>query len=57
MGVGDKRDGRGKHKTVGTRDMRRSVDGRGVGWGTWDKQDGCYRDFQEGKQGIGRRRV
>ena len=25
---------------------------RGMGWGTWGKQDGHDTDFQEGKQGI-----
>ena len=39
-------------KSSGNRDMRRSVEGRGMGWGTKGKQDGHYRDFQEGKQGI-----
>ena len=24
----------------------RSVEGRGMGWGTWGKQGGHYRDFQ-----------
>ena len=45
---------RGKEKTVGNRDMRRSVEGRGMGQGTQGKQDGHYRDFQERKQGIRR---
>ena len=36
---------RGKDKIVGNRDMI-SVEGRGMGWGTWGKQDGHYRDFQ-----------
>ena len=44
--------GRGKYKAVGNRDMKRSVEGRGMGWGTRGKQDGHYRDFQEGKQGM-----
>ena len=26
--------------------MRRSVEGRGMGWGTRSKQDGHYRNFQ-----------
>ena len=51
MGAGDKRGGRGKEK-VWNRDMRRAVEGREMGWGTQGKQDGHYRDFQEGKQGI-----
>ena len=46
---GDKGDGRGKDKTAGNRDIRRSVEGRGKGRGTWGIQDGHYRDFQEGK--------
>ena len=32
--------GRGKEKVVWNRDMRRSVEGRGLGWGTQGKQDG-----------------
>ena len=42
---------REKNKTVGNRDMR-SVEGRGMGRGTWGIEDGHHRDFQEGKQGI-----
>ena len=36
----NKRDVRGKHKTVGNRHMSRSVEGRGMGRGTRGKQDG-----------------
>ena len=36
----------GKDKTVRNRDIRRSVEGRGMGRGTWGTQDGHYRDFQ-----------
>ena len=39
---------------MGNGDNRRSVEGRGMGRGTRGKQDGHYRDFQEGKQGIWR---
>ena len=49
------RDKRGRSEndtTVGNRDIRRSVEERGIGWGTQGIQDGHYRDFQEGKQGI-----
>ena len=45
-GARDKRGRRGKEKTLGNRDMRRSVEGRGMGWGTQGKLDGHYRDFQ-----------
>ena len=31
---------------MGNRDMRRSVEGRGMGRGTQCKQHGHYRDFQ-----------
>ena len=39
---------RGNDKTVGNRDIRKSVEGRGMGWGTRGIQHGHYRDFQEG---------
>ena len=51
-GARDKRGGRVEAKTVGNRDIRRSVEGRRMGWGTWGIEDGHYRDFQEGKKGI-----
>ena len=35
-----------EEKSVGNRDMRRSVEGRGMVWGARGKQDGHYRDFQ-----------
>ena len=35
-----------KHKTVGNRDIRRSVEGRGMERGTQGKQDGHDKDFQ-----------
>ena len=43
MGAGDKSGGRGKEK-VWNGDMRRSVEGRGMGWGTQGK---------EGKEELG----
>ena len=36
----------------GDRDIRRSVEGSGMGRGTRGIQDGHYRDFQEGRQEI-----
>ena len=51
-GARDKRGRRVEDKTVGNREIMRSVEGRGMGWGTWGIQDGHYRDFQERKQGI-----
>ena len=38
--------GEGRKKTVGNIDMRRSVEGRGMGQGIRGKQDGHRRDFQ-----------
>ena len=32
---------------MGNRDIRRSVEGRGIGRGTWGTQDGQYKDFQD----------
>ena len=31
---------------MGNRDIR-SVEGRGMGWCSWGKQDGHHRDFQD----------
>ena len=42
---------------MGNIDIRRSVEGRGMGWGTCRIEGGYYRDFQEGKQGNLRRWV
>ena len=36
-----------KDKTVGNRDIRRSVERRGMEHGTRGKQDGHHRDFQD----------
>ena len=33
---------------MGNKHISRSVEGRGIGWGTRGIQDGYYRDFQEG---------
>ena len=41
-------------KQWGNRDIRRSVEGRGMEWGTRGIQDGHDSDFQDGWQGIGR---
>ena len=35
---------------MGNRDVRRSVEGRGMGWGTWGIHDGHHRNFPEGKE-------
>ena len=45
--AGDKRHGRAKHKIVGNKDNRRPVEGRGLGWGTWCKQDGTTGTFRK----------
>ena len=42
-----RQEGRGKDKTVRNRNFRRSLEGRGMGWGTQGIQDGHYGDFQE----------
>ena len=40
------------------RGMGRSVEGRGMGWGTQGKQDGHYRDFQVlTRQGLSGRKA
>ena len=44
---GMRQDVRGKDKTVGNRNIRRSVEGRGMGRGTWSKQHGHHREFQD----------
>ena len=47
-----------EEKTVGNRDVRRSVEGRGMGRGTRDIQDGHYRDFQDlTRQGLSGRKA
>ena len=49
---------RGKDKTVGNRDSRRSVEGRGMGRGTRGIQDGHHRDFQDlTRQGLSGRKA
>ena len=45
--AGDKRSGRGKQKIVGNRDNGISVEGRGMGWGTWGKLDGTTGTFRK----------
>ena len=45
-GTGHKRGRRGQDKTVGNRDIMKSVEGRGMGRGTQGKQDGHYRGIQ-----------
>ena len=35
---------------MGNRDIRRSVEGREMGRGTWGIEDGHYRDFQESRK-------
>ena len=55
-------DGCGTAKTVENRDIRRSVEWRGMGRGTWGIQDGHYRDYREpeevkSKDGVIRRNL
>ena len=42
----------GRTKQWGTETLGDLWKGEGWGWGTRGTQDGHYRDFQEGKQGI-----
>ena len=43
---------------MGSRDIRRSVEGCGMGWGTRGIQNGYYRDFQVfTRQGLSGRKA